>query len=137
MGVLPGGSNLRRTIAIGSMVLAIARVTPLLAWGETQNAPAASSFGRSTAAPTSQRAIPIQENPPSPEPSILRKQQKERLKSDFEKMKRDADELAELAQSLQEDLNKSNQNVLSLKILEKADKIEKLARKIKIAAKGY
>ena len=52
-------------------------------------------------------------------------------------MKRDADELADLAKSLQEDLNKSNQNVFSLGVVDKADKIEKLAKRIKGTARGY
>jgi cellobiose phosphorylase len=59
------------------------------------------------------------------------------LKDNFEKMKRDADELADLAKSLQEDLNKSNENVFSLGVVDKADKIEKLAKKIKGTARGY
>ena len=52
-------------------------------------------------------------------------------------MKRNADELAALVESLQEELGRSNENVLSLKIVSQADKIEKLARRIKEAAKGY
>ena len=40
-------------------------------------------------------------------------------------------------QSLQKDLDGSNQNVLSLKVLDKAEKIEKLAKKIKNSARGY
>jgi hypothetical protein len=51
-------------------------------------------------------------------------------------MKRDADELAALANSLQEDVAKSNEKVLSLRLLEKAEKIEKLARKIRNVEKG-
>ena len=85
--------------------------------------------------PTSQ-----QEHVPTPGeepgPPLTRKQKQELLKSNFEKMKRDADELSELAKSLQADLDKSNQNVFSLKVVERAEKIEKLARKIKSAAKG-
>ena len=65
------------------------------------------------------------------------KQKRELLKDQFEKMKRDADELAGLAKSLQDDLSKSNENVLSLQIVEKAEKIEKLARKIKSQARGF
>jgi hypothetical protein len=64
------------------------------------------------------------------------KQQRDLMKSNFEKMKRDADELADLAKSLQQDLDKSSQNVLSLKVLDRAEKIEKLARRIKTEAKG-
>ncbi len=52
-------------------------------------------------------------------------------------MKRDAKELADLAKDLQDQLDKSNENVLSLGIVDKADKIEKLARKIKSTARGF
>ena len=74
---------------------------------------------------------------PGPTPQIPSKQRQELLKSNFEKMKRNADELAALVKSLQKELGKSNENVLSLKIVSQADKIEKLARRIKEAAKGY
>jgi hypothetical protein len=72
-------------------------------------------------------------------PSVVlsQKQKKDLLKDNFAKMKRDADELADLAKSLQEDLNKSNENVFSLGVVDKADKIEKLAKKIKGTARGY
>ena len=59
------------------------------------------------------------------------------MKANFEKMKRDAGELTDLAKALQEELNKSNENILSLDIVDKADKIEKLARKIKGTARGF
>ncbi len=72
-----------------------------------------------------------------PSVRLTKKQKQDLLKSNFEKMKRDADELTELAKSLQEDLSKSNENVFSLKIVDKADRIEKLAKKIKSAARGY
>ena len=70
-------------------------------------------------------------------PPLSQKQKKDLLKDNFEKMKRDADELADLAKSLQEDLNKSNENVFSLGVVDKADKIEKLAKRIKGTARGY
>ena len=70
-------------------------------------------------------------------PVLSQKQKKDLLKDNFEKMKRDADELADLAKSLQEDLNKSNQNVFSLGVVDKAGKIEKLAKRIKGTARGY
>lgn len=71
------------------------------------------------------------------EDQLSRKQRKGILKANFEKMKRDADELATLAKDLQTDLDKSSENVLSLQIIEKAEKIEKLAKKIKSAARGF
>lgn len=68
-------------------------------------------------------------------PQVTTKQRRALLKSNFEKIKKDTDELTGLAKSLQEEVDKSNENVLSLKIVEKAEKIENLARKIKNAAK--
>jgi hypothetical protein len=79
-------------------------------------------------------AQPNREPPQSP---LSGKQKRDLLKTNFEKMKRDAGELADLAKALQEELNKSNENILSLDIVEKADKIEKLARKIKGTARGF
>ncbi len=67
---------------------------------------------------------------------LTKKQKQDLLKLNFEKLKHDADELSTLAKSLQQDLDKSNENVLSLKVLDRAEKIEKLARKIKSEAKG-
>jgi len=82
------------------------------------------------AQPQSQSPSMQSENP-SP---LTPKQQRELLKANYAKMKQDADELAALAKALQEDLNKSNENVLSLDVVDKADRIEKLAKKIKNAA---
>jgi hypothetical protein len=65
------------------------------------------------------------------------KQKRNLLKANFERMKRDAEELAALAQSLHDELEKSNEHVLSLEVVKKAGKIEKLAKKIKNAAKGF
>ncbi len=58
------------------------------------------------------------------------------LKQNFSKMKDDVDELAQLAKSLQEEVDKTNADVLSLKVVDKAERIEKLAHKIKSTAKG-
>jgi len=74
------------------------------------------------------------EEPPS---SLSPKQKSDLLKANFEKMKRDAGELADLAKALQDELNKSNENILSLDIVDKAEKIEKLAKKIKGTARGF
>lgn len=68
---------------------------------------------------------------------ITRKQRREFMKENVEKMKRDAEELAALAKALQEDLDKASENVLSLQIVDKAEKIEKLAKKIKGTARGF
>ena len=85
----------------------------------------------------SQQGRSQQVPPPGEAPPLTKKQKKDLLKGNFEKMKRDADELAELAKSLQEDLDQSNENVLSLRVIDKAEKIEKLAKRIKGTARGY
>lgn len=70
-------------------------------------------------------------------PERLRvKQQKELRKYRFDQLKEHAAELAKLANSLHEDLEKSNQNILSLQVVDKASKIEKLAKKIQDEAKS-
>ena len=87
---------------------------------------------------TSSEAVQgLQPNMESPQIPLSDKQRREMLKANFDKMKRDAKELADLAKNLQDQLDKSNENVLSLGIVDKADKIEKLARKIKSTARGF
>jgi len=72
-----------------------------------------------------------------PAARITRKQKRDLLKQNFEKMKRDAEELAALAKALQEELDKSNENLLSWQVVNKAEKIEKLAKRIKSTARGF
>jgi hypothetical protein len=83
------------------------------------------------------QAVPGAQSNQESSPPLSGKQKRNLLKDNFEKMKRDAGELADLAKALQEELNKSNENILSLDIVEKADKIEKLAKKIKGTARGF
>lgn len=84
-------------------------------------------------APQQPQVTPPDLSPPSP---LSHKQKKELLKSNIEKMKRDADELVALSKSLQEEVNGSNENVLSSKIVDTAEKIEKLAKRIRATASG-
>jgi hypothetical protein len=69
-------------------------------------------------------------------PTPTRKQKKALMDRNFEKLKEHAKALAELSKSLQEDVEKSNENVLSLEIVKKAEQAEKLAKQIKDEAKG-
>jgi len=69
--------------------------------------------------------------------SLERKHKRGLLKANLEKMRGEARELADLTKALQEELDKSNENVLALDIVEKADKIQKLAKKIKGNARGF
>ena len=76
---------------------------------------------------------------PSSEPadSMSHKQKQELLKFKLEKMRKDAAEMAQLAISIQEELDAITENELPLKVVEKAGRVEKLAKQIKNAAKGY
>ncbi|MCL5006216.1 MAG: hypothetical protein M1404_06745 [Acidobacteria bacterium] len=81
--------------------------------------------------------------PPFPRPPAIHspkrseKQKEALIKYNFENMKKHADQLAELAQSLQKKINASNQDVLSVDVVRQAEQIEKLAKKIKNEARGY
>lgn len=70
-------------------------------------------------------------------PALSHKQKSAILTSQFKKTKKDVAALCKLAQSLQEEVNKLNPNVLSLDVVNKADKIQKLAKKIRNEAKEY
>ncbi len=59
------------------------------------------------------------------------KPKEEPKKSKLEKTKTDAAELSALADQLRDELNKMNVNVLPLDVIQKTQKVEKLAKKIK------
>ncbi len=71
-------------------------------------------------------------------PDSLSLEQKQNLmRANFERSKSDAEELAELAKGLREALGKPPRNVPASEIVLRADKIEKLARKIHDETKGF
>jgi hypothetical protein len=73
----------------------------------------------------------------NPGTELTPKQKREVMKSNFEKMKKEAAQLASMATELRDQLDKSNVDILSLDVIQRAERIEKLARKIKEEAKGY
>jgi hypothetical protein len=71
-------------------------------------------------------------------PEAMSAQQRQSImRANFEKSKSDAAELAALAKGLREELDKPNINVLSPDVISRADKIERLAKKIRDETKGY
>ena len=68
---------------------------------------------------------------------ITPKEKEESKKSNLEKTRSDAAELSALADQLSDELKKMNVNVLPLDVIEKTQKLEKLAKKIKGEANGY
>jgi hypothetical protein len=78
--------------------------------------------------------------PPLPldiNPHLSQKQKDALVKASFRSTQRDVEKLNKLVQSLSAEIKKSNANVLSLGIVNQAEKIEKLAKKIKNEAKSY
>ncbi len=118
----------------------------LAIWGSANGPAARGVYGsdrvtraKGSGAGPAENARRPQENPAPPidlPRSMERKQKKELVKLKFESMKHAADELVTLSKSLQQEIQNSNQNVMSLKIVQDAEQIEKLARKIRNTAKG-
>jgi methylmalonyl-CoA mutase N-terminal domain/subunit len=63
------------------------------------------------------------------------RQQRELRKLRMQKMKKDARKLAQMARSLEEEIAQSNQNILSVNVVEKAKEIQKLAGRIRDEAR--
>ncbi len=60
-----------------------------------------------------------------------REQEKQRNKQRQATLQRDTDKLLALATELKQYVDKTNENVLSLEVMKKAEEIEKLARQVK------
>jgi hypothetical protein len=67
---------------------------------------------------------------------ILRENERKLNKQRQADLKRDTDELLDLATELKKYVDKSNENLLSLEVLRKAEEIEKLAKSVKDKMKG-
>jgi len=136
----PDGGLHGKALPIAALMFALASLAPgaLRASSPGATAEAQPAEGQATRPLAKARPQPQGQSStaqPDMNPSPLTtKQRRALLKANYTKMKQDADELADLAKSLQDELNKSNENVLSLDVVEKADKIEKLAKKIKNTA---
>lgn len=65
------------------------------------------------------------------------KQRLKLMQANLDKSKNDAAELAALAKELREELDKPNANALSPESMNRIEKIEKLARKIRDQMRGY
>jgi hypothetical protein len=92
------------------------------------------------AEPVQQQRIPGIEQKP-PEDAERARTEKEMAKQANQErqagLKRDTDNLLKLATELKQYVDKSNQNVLSLDVIKKADQIEKLAHSVKEKMRGY
>lgn len=123
-----GGRRMAVALIAGTLFSALFGASPL----------AAQNGGLSTAPGAQITNPPPFSGPPTMDfPRRTEKQKEALLKYNYKQMKKHADQLAALAQSLQKKIGQTDPNVLSLEVVEKAEKIEKLAKKIKNEAKGY
>ena len=67
---------------------------------------------------------------------MLKEQAKKANQQRQEELKRDAEKLLQLATELKQYVDKTNENVLSLDVVKKAEEIEKLAHSVKTKMKA-
>jgi hypothetical protein len=111
------------------MVVLLTLVSPMV-WGQSASDP--------QTVPGKHPPTPGRETPP--EDDNLARQMKEMAKrANLERqaqLKRDTDKLFQLSTELKQYVDKTNENVLSLEVLKKAEEIEKLAHNVKTRMKG-
>lgn len=90
-----------------------------------------------------QQPVPRSPQPPrgvAPEidipPEMQREMAKRLNKERQEALKKDTDKLFQLATELKQSVDKSNENVMSIDVIRKAEEIEKLAKQVKDKMKG-
>jgi len=76
------------------------------------------------------------ESGPSLPPRIQKEMEKKANEQRQADLKRDTDKLLKLSTELKEYVDKSNEHVLSLDVIKKADEIEKLAHSVKARMRG-
>jgi hypothetical protein len=69
-------------------------------------------------------------------PDMQERMEKEANKQRQAELKRDTDKLLKLSTELKAYVDKSNENILSLDVVKKAEEIEKLAHSVKIKMRG-
>jgi hypothetical protein len=88
--------------------------------------------------PTKHPPVNGQVSPPEDE-NVAQQRKEMAKKANLERqaeLKRDTDKLFQLSTELKQYVDKTNENVLSLDVLKKADEIEKLAHSVKVKMKG-
>jgi hypothetical protein len=79
---------------------------------------------------------PGRENEPNVPPEIQKEMEKKANEQRHAELKRDTDRLLKLSTELKDYVDKTNQNVLSVDVIKKADEIEKLAHSVKTKMRG-
>ncbi len=98
-------------------------------------------FGGQAPPPSQQMGQQPPQQPQQPPPSeqeqeMLRKQQRDYRKEQYEKTKQMAGDLLKMAQALKTSIDKAGENTLPLDAVKKTEEIESLAKKIRSRLKG-
>lgn len=119
---------MHRTIAAFLLVLGLTALQPTFA-SQQQQTP-------TTPLPTGRPNSPFGEAEPNIPPQMQKDMEKRANQQRQEELKRDTERLLKLSTELKEYVDKSNENVLSLDVIKKADEIEKLAHSVKTKMRG-
>src|SRR5208282_2117164 len=124
-------ARLRGIILCWGLLITLTCLTPAPAPAQSSDSPPHSGRGRSGGPNDSLAGSNVLP------PPMSAKQKQSIMQANFEKSKSDAAELAAMAKRLREELDKPNADVLSFQVMNRIDKIEKLAKKIRDETKGY
>jgi hypothetical protein len=127
-----GFARLRGMIFSWGLLLTLTCLTPALTTAQSQQN--SQPHGARAATPLPDDSSNTRTEIPE---AMSAKQRQSIMRANFEKSKSDAAELAALAKGLREILDKPNINVLSPDVINRADKIERLAKKIRDETKGF
>lgn len=120
----------RRTLLF---LLAVVSALPAVCQSENQHQPRASVWQQSSPQSPQQRRQEQDEE--------LAKIQKENVRRANEQrqleLRRDTDRLLHLTNELKQYVDKTNENILSLEVIRKAEEIERLAKSVKEKMKGH
>ncbi len=113
-------------------LLAVVSALPALCQSETQHRPRASGWQQSSPQSPQQRRQEQDE-----ELSTIQKENARRANEQRQlELRRDTDKLLQLTNELRQYVDKTNENILSLEVIRKAEEIERLAKSVKEKMKG-
>jgi hypothetical protein len=81
-------------------------------------------------------AAPLQQFPKDPVKDMQKKAEKEAGEKNYRELKEAATELADLSKQISSDIDEGGKDVISARIFERLDRIEKLTKRIREKAKG-
>jgi len=79
---------------------------------------------------------PLQQFPRDPLKDLQKKAEKEASEKNYKELKEAAAELADISKQISSDIDEGGKDVISARIFERLDRIEKLTKRIRDKAKG-